>query len=75
MKQYASGTTFKKEMSDEVLKPYRVSIEDLVKKKTEYQILRYAPSLSWTLLPSLQEGMMDTVEIDTRKKVHYIKMN
>jgi hypothetical protein len=46
MKQYASGTTFKKDMSDEVLKPYRVSIEELVKKKNEYQILRYAPSLS-----------------------------
>jgi len=41
MKEYASGKPVKKDVSNELLKPYRVSIEELAKKKNEYQILRY----------------------------------
>ena len=44
MKDYASGKPFKKDLSNELLKPYRVSIEELAKKKNEYQILRYMHS-------------------------------
>jgi Peptidase family C78 len=59
--------------SDSVLKPFRVSIDDIAKKK-EYQILRYC-TVRPPLINRLQDGMMDPVEIETRKTVHFIKMN
>lgn len=39
IKDMARGVVAKKNLSPEILKPYRVSLEDLAKKK-EYQILR-----------------------------------
>jgi len=44
MKEYASGKPAEKDVNNGLLKPYRVSIEELAKKKNEYQILRYTHS-------------------------------
>ena len=73
VREYAQGKIGKKNLSSEVLKPFRVAMDDIAKKK-EYQILRCPLSLSLTKL-SLQDGMMDSSEVETRKKVHFIKMN
>jgi zinc finger-containing ubiquitin peptidase 1 len=40
IKDLAKGVVGKKNLSADILKPYRVSLEELAKKK-EYQILRY----------------------------------
>jgi len=40
VKDYSQGKVGKKNLSADVLRPFRVAIDDIVKKK-EYQILRY----------------------------------
>ena len=73
VREYAQGKLGKKNMSGEVLKHFRVALDDIAKKK-QYQILRYHRSLHLSK-HSLQDGMMDSCEVEMRKKVHFIKMN
>lgn len=41
VKDYAGGKISKKDVSDGILKPFRISLDEIAKKK-EYQILRYS---------------------------------
>jgi len=77
IKQYAQGNLKEKKdqnLWESILKPYRVSVEDIAKKK-EYQILRFSVSYALVNIFRLQEGMMDEEEVNLRKTVNYIKMN